>query len=55
MMIDKVLPSSWLISPSTFSNRKPYGCFSFRMRSISKKSVPRVSSNPSPNPAAENG
>ncbi|MPN27997.1 hypothetical protein SDC9_175431 [bioreactor metagenome] len=38
-----VLELSWLTKFFTFSNNTTLGCFSFKMRATSKKSVPLVS------------
>ena len=44
-MTAKVLPLSWLKRFFTFSSMNALGRFAFRMRQMSKKSVPRVLSS----------
>ena len=52
-IVANVLPWSCDTSPFTFSPKKTFGCISLAARANSKKSVPRVSSNPPCLPAYE--
>ena len=52
-MVVSVLPLSCDSKPGTFSKSRNGGRFSAMIRAISKKTVPRVSSNPSLLPATE--